>query len=194
MSVERAEEQRLLARARRGDGDAFAALYRAHLGPIYRYIAHRVQDARLAEDLTGDVFMRALEALPSYEERGRPFLAWLYRIAHARVIDHYRQTGRRPQTPLADAPPLAAEDDLDQEMLRRGAAKALRAAIAALTEDQQQVIILRFIEGCSIERAAQIMGKQPNAIKALQFRALRTLAGRLARGGFDIESILAGLS
>ncbi len=192
--MERADEKRLLAQAQRGDGEAFAQLYREHVQVIFRYVMHRVSDPALAEDITGDVFTKALEGLAKYRDQGKPFIAWLYRIAHARVIDHYRRTNRRPTESDVDNEPIAVETDLDTDMLRRQAAKTLNRAIADLTEDQQQVIILRFIEGYRIEAVAEIMGKQPNAIKALQFRALRALASRLERSGFDIESILTGMS
>ena len=190
--MDRAEEQRLLKQAQRGDADAFAALYHDSVQAIFRYIAHRVNDYTLAEDLTGDVFTKALESLGSYRDLGKPFIAWLYRIAHARVIDHYRRTGRRPSESDIEDEIIAVETDLDAGMLRRQAAKVLRQAIAELTDDQQQVVILRFVEGYRIEMVAEIMGKQPNAIKALQFRALRSLAGRLERSGYNLDSVLAG--
>jgi RNA polymerase sigma-70 factor (ECF subfamily) len=193
-AVNRAEEQRLLKQAQRGDAEAFAVLYREQVQVIFRYIAYRVNDPQLAEDLTGDVFARALQSLGSYQDRGKPFVAWLYRIARARVIDHYRRVDRRPAESDLEAEPIQVEPDLDGAMLRRQAAKALRSAIAELTEDQQQVIILRFIEGYRIEAIAELMGKKPNAIKALQHRALRTLASRLTRSGFDIHSVLTGIS
>src|SRR5262249_55284773 len=161
---------------------------------IFRYIVHRVNDTQLAEDLTADVFIRALKSISSYQEQGRPFLAWLYRIAHARVVDHYRRTDRRPVESDLEAEPIPVEADLDQQVLRRQAAKGLRAAIVGLTEEQQQVVIFRFIEGYSIEVVAQMMGKKANAIKALQHRALRSMAHRLRRAGFDIEAILSGMS
>lgn len=192
--MDRADEQRWLRQAQRGDAEAFAELYRAHVQAIYRYIIHRVNDAHLAEDLTADVFTRALQGLAHYQDQGKPFVAWLYRIAQARVIDHYRRSGRRPVESDVEAEPIPVEANMDEAMLRRQAARALRAAIAELTGDQQQVIILRFIEGYRVEAIAELMGKQPNAIKALQHRALRTLASRLARSGFDIDNILAGLS
>jgi RNA polymerase sigma-70 factor (ECF subfamily) len=192
--VNRAEELRLLRQAQRGDGEAFAALYRAHVQAIYRYIAYRVNDSHLAEDLTADVFTKALQSLGRYEDQGKPFVAWLYRIARARVIDHYRRTDRRPVESDVEDEPLPIDPDMDAPMIRRQAAQALRAAIAELTDDQQQVIILRFVEGHRIETVAQLLGKQPNAIKALQHRALRALANRLERTGLDIESLLAGLS
>src|SRR5690606_16882833 len=84
--LDRVEERRLLRLAQKGDADAFAELYRANVQTIFRYIYHRVNDNHLAEDLTGDVFTRALEGLAGYREQGKPFVAWLYRISHARVV------------------------------------------------------------------------------------------------------------
>jgi len=192
--LDRVEEKRLIRSAQNGNADAFAALYRANVQKIFRYIYYRVNNAQLAEDLTGDVFMRALEGMGKYDDRGRPFVAWLYRIAHARVVDYFRKTGKDPvETDIADTP-LPVDADLDAGLVRRQAAQQLRRAIAALTAEQQQVIILRFIEGLRMEEVARIMGKRPNAIKALQHRALRALAGRLERSGFKIEEILSELS
>jgi len=192
--VERSNERRLLQQVRRGDTDAFASLYQDNVQAVFRYIAYRVNNAQLAEDLTGDVFIRALKSISTYEDQGKPFLAWLYRIAHARVVDHYRQTNRRPEAATLDEQPIEAPGDMDASLIRRHAAKVLREAIADLTEDQQQVIILRFIEGQRIEMVAEQMGKQANAIKQLQHRALHALAARLERAGFDIETVLAGMA
>ena len=192
--MERVDEQRLLQRAQKGNADAFAQLYRANIQAIYRYIYHRVNDVHLAEDLTGDVFTRALKSMATYRDQGKPFVAWLYRIAHARVVDYYRMSNRRPIESDVEAEPIPVIANMDEGILRRQTAKALREAIGTLTDEQQQVVILRFIEGQSIETVADTMGKNANAIKALQHRALRTLAGRLERAGFDVESILSGLS
>ena len=192
--MDRVEEGRLIQRAQEGDSDAFATLYREHVQAIFRYVYHRVGDTHLAEDLTGDVFTRALEGLPKYRDRGRPLLAWLYRIAHARVVDHYRRVKRRPQESQLEPELVAVSTDMDSRIVQQQAAQALKTAIADLTEDQQQVVILRFVEGYPIAMIADIMGKKPNAIKALQHRALRSLAARLERSGFDIDAILAGLS
>lgn len=188
------DERRLVERARRGDPEAFAQLYRLHVQAIFRYTFHRVNDVHLAEDLTSDVFARALKSIADYADQGKPFIAWLYRIAHARVVDHYRRSDRRPVEGDLDAEPIPVIADLDQGILRRQAAGALRAALVRLTDEQQQVVILRFIEGYPVETVAQIMGKNANAIKALQHRALRALASHLRRAGFDVETILAGLS
>ncbi len=192
--MDRVEERRLLRQAQRGDAEAFAELYREHVQAIFRYVVQRVTDHQLAEDLTGDVFTKALQGLDRYQDRGKPFIAWLYRIARARVIDHYRKHDRRPTESDIDVEPLSVDTNMDAEMVQSHAARVLRMAISELTEDQQQVIMLRFIEGYRIDAIAEVMGKQPNAIKALQHRALRALASRLERSGFDIDSILAGIS
>ena len=190
----RVEEQRLIRSAQKGNADAFSALYRANVQKIFRYIFYRVNDSHVAEDLTGDVFMRALEGIGKYNDRGKPFVAWLYTIAHARVVDYYRQTQRRAGESDIDTVSLPFNPDMDADLVRRHAAQQLRKAIAALTVDQQQVIILRFVERQPINQVARIMDKKPNAIKALQHRALRSLASRLERSGFDVEEILSGIS
>ncbi|MDX1994584.1 MAG: sigma-70 family RNA polymerase sigma factor [bacterium] len=192
--MERAEEKRWLRAAVKGDGQAFAALYRANVQAVYRYVYHRVNDVHLAEDITGDVFTKALESISSYQDQGKPFVAWLYRIAHARVVDQYRKSNRRPQESDVEAEPIPFEANMDEALLRRQAGRALRQAIAELTGDQQQVIILRFIEGYRLEEVADMLGKNANAIKALQHRALRSLGQRLERAGLDIATILAGLA
>ena len=192
--MKRAKEKQLLQSARKGDADAFAVLYRETVQQVFRYIYYRVSEQQLAEDLTGDVFIRALNAIGRYEERGKPFIAWLYSIAHARVVDHYRKTDRRPIDETIDDNLIISRPDMDANLMRRKAAQILREAISTLTAGQQQVIIMRFIEGYNIEETAQIMGKKANAIKALQHRALRALASRLERSGFDLDEILEGLS
>lgn len=192
--MDRVEEQQLLKRASTGDRDAFASLYRENVQVIYRYIYHRVNDSQLAEDLTGDVFTRALKGMEKYQDQGKPFAAWLYRIAHARVVDHYRRIGRRPDESDIENIPVAVTPNMDENMMRKHAARTLRTAIAELTDEQQQVIILRFVEGHRIETVAEMMDKNANAIKALQHRALRSLARFLERSGIEVETILAGLT
>ncbi|MFN8376892.1 MAG: sigma-70 family RNA polymerase sigma factor [Anaerolineae bacterium] len=191
--MDRVEEQKLLKQAQRGNAEAFSALYRAHVQTVFRYIYHRVNNVQLAEDLTGDVFTRALTGLASYQDMGKPFLAWLYSIAHARVVDYYRRAGRQSDESDEVIERIPVSHDMDEGILRRQAVKALREAITSLTGEQQQVVILRFIEGYRIEQVAEIMGKNANAIKALQHRALRSLASRLERTGLDMDAILSGL-
>ncbi len=192
--MDRVEERRLLQQAQQGDAPAFGQLYRANVQAIFRYVYHRVGDRHLAEDITGDVFTRALRDLSTYRDRGKPFISWLYRIAHARVVDYYRRVKRRPASSNVDSEPISVTPDMDASLVRQYVAQALQEAIAELTEEQRQVIILRFVEGYRIDAVAEIIEKKPNAVKALQHRALRALAGRLDRAGFDIEAIITGLS
>lgn len=191
--MNRVEEQQLIQQAQEGSGEAFATLYREYVQQIHRYIYYRTRDQHLAEDLTADVFTKAIEGLPRYVDKGKPFISWLYRIAHARVVDHYRRQDRRPTATNVEEANLSVTPDMDASLIKQHASHALLTAIESLTVDQQQVIILRFIEGVPIEAVAEQLGKKGNAIKALQFRAVRSLASFLERSGFDAESILAGL-
>lgn len=191
--MDRVEEQRLIQQAQAGSSDAFATLYREHVQIIFRYIYYRTRDEHLAEDLTADVFTKVLEGLASYTDQGKPFVAWLYRIAHARVVDYYRRRDRRPASTNVDEANLAITPDMDTDLMKQHASDALLSAMDSLTVEQQQVIVLRFIEGLPIEAVAEQLGKKGNAIKALQFRAVRSLASHLERSGFDVDSILAGL-
>lgn len=191
--MNRVEEQQLIQQAQEGSSEAFAVLYREHVQQIYRYIYYRTNDKHLAEDLTADVFTKAIEGLSRYVDKGKPFISWLYRIAHARVIDHYRRQDRRPTATDVEDANLSVTPDMDATMLKQHASNALLTAIQSLTDEQQQVIILRFVDGLSTEAVAEQLGKKGNAIKAMQFRAVRSMASFLERSGFDAESILAGL-
>ncbi len=183
--MERRREQVLIKAAQRGDQNAFAALYRAYVDKIYRYILFRVESAQTAEDLTAEVFLRVVESLPAYEDRSAPLLVWLYRIAHARVIDHYRRYKRTADQAPLESVEISTESDLDAPLLAEYRADQLRTALGSLTDPQRQVIALRFIEGYNLELTAQVMGKSVDAIKALQYRALQALAAALRAQGYE---------
>jgi RNA polymerase sigma-70 factor (ECF subfamily) len=174
-SRKRDKENRLILQAKQGDKQAIAELYSGHVDAIYRYVWPRVRDDAVAEDLTAQVFLKALEGLPAYEPSGKPFLAWLYRIAYARVVDHWRKQERRATLPLDDTLPareprpgelLEAEDDWITAI----------DLLAQLTDDQQEVLMLRFIGEMSLSEVAETMGKTLGATKAVQHRALASLA------------------
>ncbi|GAB4432245.1 MAG: hypothetical protein OHK0015_19570 [Chloroflexi bacterium OHK40] len=168
-------DSELIARAQAYEAEAVSELYRRYADLIYRYIYYRVGDPTVAEDLLADVFLRALEGLPEYRERGRPFEAWLYSIAHNKVVDHFRRQRVRRSSPLHEG--LAAEPGAEpqQQALQREAQRLAWGAVARLTDDQQQVVTLRFIAGYSIAEVAEQLGKTEGAIKALQSRALAAL-------------------
>lgn len=174
-SVEPTEDAALAVQASRGDVSAFGKLYDKHVDAIYRYVYYRVRDDAEAEDLTSDVFMRALKAISRYEPR-QAFLAWLYRIARNAVIDRARRGGR--QVSFEDALEHPTADQIvepDMEILSRSDSDSLRKALGQLTPLQQEVIVLRFLEGYSTQEIARIVGKREGTIRGIQFRAIGAL-------------------
>lgn len=166
----------LVKRAKNGDVESFGTIYDLCLDDIYRYVFYRVGARQDAEDVTEDVFIRAFRGLDRYEIREVPFAAWLFRIAHNTVADHYRRQGARLDT-TGDmtAVPEPADPEAHAALGAGLAAEDLAALIGRLTAEQQQVIILRFIEGLKIDEVASITGRTAEAIKALQHRALAAL-------------------
>jgi RNA polymerase sigma-70 factor (ECF subfamily) len=170
----------LVGRAIRGDKAAFGLLYERHLDAIFRYVYFRVGNSAEAEDLTEDVFVNAWEGLSGFERGGRgSFLAWLYRIAHNRIIDHYRK--RQPQSWSSEQ--LALEEaimpSVEDSVHLSHDADRLAQAISKLEDTEQQVIILRFIEGLSHAEVAQIISKSEGASRIIQHRALSNLRALL---------------
>jgi RNA polymerase sigma-70 factor (ECF subfamily) len=176
------EEAHLIAQAKDGDRTAVGQLYRQNAPAIYGYIARRVGDPALAEDLTSEVFLCALEGLPQFEYRGISISAWLYRIAHDRMTDHFRRQARRPTLPLKDEL-LAAQNDLDQEVDAHLGMDQVGKAIERLTAEQHQVILLRFVAGLKLKEIAYVMDKSTDAVKMLQLRALTRLRQLVAHTG-----------
>lgn len=175
-------ERALIERAQRYEAEAVSELYRRYADLIYRYVAYRVNDPTAAEDLLGDVFVSALERLPSYRDLGRPFEAWLYSIAHNKVVDYYRRQSVRKVTALADDLAAAAGDEPHHLVIQRDEARQAWGAVTRLTDDQQQVVALRFLAGQSIAEVAAQLGKTEGAIKQLQNRALAALRRILEDG------------
>ena len=168
------DERRLVEEAKSGDGEAFGQLYEACVDRVYRFIFFRVTDPQVAEDLTSQVFLKAWENLHRYRPHG-PFLAWLYAIARNTVIDNYRT--RKQTVSLDEAAPIPARDEkLDDRMQLQFEVKSLQAAMQHLTEEQQEVITLKFIAEYETAQIAKHMGKSEGAIRALQMRALQALA------------------
>lgn len=180
-------EAELVARAKAGDAEAFGEIYELNVDRIYRYVAYRVSGQAEAEDLTEQVFLKAWEAIHRYEDRGLPFGAWLFRLAHNLVVDYYRT--RRQDVPLdeyqeGDAGGILAQGDPQSDFEAKVEASELRAALRQLGDDQRQVVLLRFVEGLSHAEVAAIVGKSEGATRALQHRALLTMAKllRVLRG------------
>lgn len=175
-------DSELIARAQAFEPEAVSELYRRYADLIYRYIVYRVGDSSTAEDLLGDVFVRALERLPEYRELGRPFEAWLYSIAHSKVIDYYRRQKVRKTVVLHEELMAAEAAEPHQLVVQRDDLQRAWGAVAELTDDQQQVVTLRFLANYSIAEVAAQLGKTEGAIKSLQNRALATLRRLLGDG------------
>lgn len=165
----------LVFRAQRGDREAFAKLYAKYLDAIYRYVFFRTgQDQARAEDLCSDVFVKAWEKLAQFEATKASFKTWLYQVARNTVIDSYRK--RRLETvALADQPDIADSTDIQADMIDQMDLKQIHLALNHLTSEQQEVITYKFIEGLSNDQICQIMGKNHQTIRAMQYRALKKL-------------------
>ncbi len=172
------DERELIRRAKAYEPGAFAEIYERYYQRIYNYVYYRVSDGVTAEDLCSEVFVKALEAIDSFTFQGVPFSAWLYRIASNLVIDHYRRQPQQQEVPLEDSRPLIMDDNPGVNLERHFNHQELREALQGLTPDQQQVIVLKFVDGLSNSEVAQILGKTEGAVKSLQHRALASL-GRL---------------
>jgi RNA polymerase sigma-70 factor (ECF subfamily) len=172
--MSREDEAQLVRRAKQGDQAAFAEFYTRHHDAVYTYLYYRTNDVQVAEDLTGEVFLRLVAKMDKFTYRGRPILAWLYTIARNLLIDHQRKQAQFGTLELENqwetsdpSPPEVAERGLTRECLIR--------SLKHLTEDQQRVIVHKLIEGRSNAEVADLLGKTEGAIKSLQHRALASL-------------------
>lgn len=179
----RPNEEALVRRAANGDAEAFGDLYVRHLDEIYRYVFYKVGNEKNAEDLTETVFLNAWEAIGEYQPRGHPFSSWLYRIAHNAVVDHYRT--KKDESPLDPVAFTLADESLGPEetLMKRRQVSRLIEAFAHLSEEKQQLILLRFVEGLSHAQVAQILNKSEGACRVMQHRALAKLSDVLGRSG-----------
>ena len=176
----------LVRLAQQGDAASFGGLYERHFDRVYSYLAFKLGSPTEAEDLAGQVFLKALESLGGYKWTGLPFQAWLFRIAHNLLVDTLRRRSRRLTAPLEHAAVLSderrevdPETMLDEKLTREG----LRSAVDKLTELQKQVIALKFAAGLPNAEVARLMGKSEGAVKALQHAALAALQRHLRRSG-----------
>jgi len=174
------DDEILVDRATAGDREAFGELYERSVRRVFRHVLYMVNDVDLAEDLTEQTFLRALEAIHRYERRGVPFLAWLLRIARNLCLND-RRVERNNSTihsrwngDITAPPEFFCEAKLDGEEVWR--------AVRALDGDQRQVIVLRFMNGLSYADVADVLGKSVGAVRVAQCRALRALRRRLEDG------------
>jgi RNA polymerase sigma-70 factor (ECF subfamily) len=167
------EERDLIQRAKDGDQKAFAQLYEEHFDRIYRYVLLRIGNKAEAEDMTQQVFLKALRSISSFKWKGTPFAAWLFRIAHNQVVDYFRKKKHSP-APLDDLP-VRSDDDPQLKAEQSLDIQQVVSATGQLTAAQREVLSLRFAGGLAIAEVAAIMGKSQGAIKALQHSAVVAL-------------------
>ncbi len=166
--------ENLISRARRGSPEATGALYRRYYQSIYRYFYYRTGDLQTAEDLTADVFLKMVEAIPNYRIEATPFQAWLFQIARNLAIDHFRRSSAHPTTSIhenMDAGAPDVESTLDVHLTSHGLAEAF----SMIEDGQRDVLLMRFIEDMPIAEAARVLHKTEDAVKALQRRGLNAL-------------------
>jgi RNA polymerase sigma-70 factor (ECF subfamily) len=166
----------LVTLARQGEAEAIGALYDLHCQAVFRYFQARLGHQQAAEDLTGEVFRRMLTGLPDYRGIDLPFRAWLFRIAHNLLVDHYRRESNHVVVPLRETENIHEEDSdpalaVEQKLTMEHAFQAL----SDLEPSQRDALALRFLSGLSLKETAFAMGKTEDAIKALQRRGLAAL-------------------
>ena len=177
----------LVRMVQKGHRDAFGLLFEEYSGRVYRYVYMHTGQVEQAEDLTQEVFLRALNSIHSYRDQGTPFLAWLLRIAHNRVIDHYRWLARHRSVELADTVVTSAYDPVAQVEKKAEITKVLEA-VPDLTPGQREVISLRFGSGLHLDETAAVMGKSVGAVKMLQHQAVERLKRMLeAKGEENVQ-------
>ncbi|WP_329141062.1 RNA polymerase sigma factor [Streptomyces sp. NBC_00670] len=182
-------ERALIVRAQQGDTQAFAALYRHYHPFVLSYVLQRVgRDRQLAEDLTADVFLRALSKISLFSWTGKPLRTWLCTIARHRIADHYKVCSTSRTTAVAeitdvadtaDISALAAEDSVMATLTEQ----ALRVAVAQLCENQRLVLVCRFFLGMSLKETAEFAGTTVGGVKARTLRAMTILRHQFAEAG-----------
>lgn len=173
----------LVERAKQGDRDALEELYLLHFDRIYGYLQMNVGNKHDAEDLTNQTFVKMIESIERFEWRKVPISAWLFRIAHNLAMDHFR-AGRRWQPEEEPPEPAGSEvRSAEEEAFHSLGRKSMLEMIQGLSEDQQQVLTLKFVFDFSNAEVGTILGKSEGAVKSLQHRALASLHRELARAG-----------
>ena len=173
----------VLAAARLGDPAGVEAVYRRYAPAVLAWFRSRLGDGHLAEDLTGDAFVAVIGALPGYQGGPEAFAGWLFTLVRRDFVDHLRRTSRRPETPMAEVASFmtATSPDAADEVLARADGDLVRAALAQLSPDQREVLVLRVVAGLTAPEVAAATGRTVGAVKALQHRGLDSLGRLLGR-------------
>lgn len=183
------DRDRALVEAAQADPSRFDALYRKYVAQVYSYAHYELGDHHAAEDATEKTFVRALTALPTFQERALPedgegastFRVWLFQVARNVVANDRRASRRHPTTELDAAADLADPTDLAAGLDRREEAADAWAAVSRLPADRRRAVILRFVEEMSTAEIAGVLGKSEGAVRVLLHRALRSVADDLGK-------------
>ena len=183
---DQAERDRLIALvelARKGDKEAFGLLYDHYAGAVYRFLFYRTRSATLAEDLCSETFCRALRSMNSFRWQGKDFGAWLMTIARNLTTDHFKSGRTRLEQTTED---MGVHDDAtegpERAVLAQLTNEVLLTALKSLPAEQQDCLVMRFLQGMSIAETAQVLGRSEGAIKQLQLRGVRNLAKLMPAG------------
>lgn len=167
----------LVALAQQGDAEAFGQVYDAYVDSVYRYLYYRVGSHALAEDLTSETFLRALRRIDSFTWQGKDIGAWFTTIARNLVADHVKSSRFKLEVTTADMLDAdRADDGIEDEVLGRLQSAALLDAVRKLKPEQQECVVLRFLQGLSVAETAEVLSRSEGAVKQLQLRAVRALA------------------
>ena len=181
-------EEVVIKRASEGDPEAFSFIYERYVSRIYSYIFYRIGSEADAEDITSRVFYRAFGHIGNYVDKGVPFSAWLYRIAHNLIANWHRDSHRRKEVPIEDQMELPARADHPERALEKSQEmELLLCGIRRLSPERQQLLILKFVEDYSNAEIGEIMGKSEGAIKSLYHRALIALREEMTKIGYQSE-------
>ena len=180
-TAQSADLRRLVDLAQQGDREALESLYLQHFDRIYSYLHMTVGNRHDAEYLTTQTFLKMLEAIGRFRWRSAPFSAWLFRIAHNLAMDHFRATKRWQPEEEVPEPEGAEESSAEDEALESIGQGSMLELIEDLSQDQQQVLTLKFVFNFSNGEAATILGKTEGAVKSLQHRALASLQKQVTR-------------
>ncbi|MBI4313051.1 MAG: sigma-70 family RNA polymerase sigma factor [Chloroflexi bacterium] len=175
-------EEALVLQAVRGNGSAFTELYDMHVERVFRHVTFRVNSVADAEDITQEVFLRAWRSIGKYKLTEKPFLAWLYTIAHNLIVDYYRKNGKGEHVQLDEAigsASLSHDDEVDAILDRT----VLQKMLTRLSDEQQLVLTLRFVDGLEHNDVAAAVGKSQAAVRVIQFRALQRLRQMIGEVG-----------
>ena len=172
--------------AARRDPRAFDALYRKYVAQVYSFALYELRDTHAAEDLTAQVFMRALDGLATFHEQGEPpgssFRVWLFQICRNTLSNERRRVRRHPEAPLDLALEVASTDDVAEEALDREQLGRVWQHIGRLPAARRQALVLRFVEEMSTREIGEVLGRSEGATRVLIHRALQTIARQIGRG------------